>query len=272
MMTNDKYLKRFEAFQNGDLNPREVQAFLKALKQDQEMNDAWNEYLNMMDAFSDKEAVSLRSTLESVFYKQNENKARFISQNIWFRISAAAIIIVVMGALLYFFCSDNSEFWKLSDNALVIVTDSTEFNNSIKKDSIRKDTATVPKKLQITEVTEVQIASIYDNEQYQISPVFAELLNNVYRSGWFRLNTPEDSVLFSQGDSLIFSWETNIEKVMYFDVLDRNGQVIYKHSDPISSPWVYTPKLSPAIYLFRFATEDEPVWMGVMVGGGGRLI
>lgn len=268
MMTKiKKYLKRFEAYQNGDLNPPDAQAFIKALEQDQEMHDAWIEYLDMMDAFSDKEAVSLRSTLENAFYKQQTNRIRFISQNVWFRISAAAIVIVVMGALLYFFCSNKPEFWKLTDDTMLVVTDSSNINNSLKKDSIWHDTAVAPNKPQIVGVAEMQIASIYDNEQYQISPVFAELLHNVYRSGWFRITTPEDSMMFSPGDSLMFSWETNIENALYFDVLDRNGQVVYKHPDSISSPWVYTPKLSPAIYMFRFATENEPVWMGVIVGG-----
>lgn len=267
MTTIDKYLKRFEAYQNGDLDPPEVQAFIKALEQDQEMHNAWNEYMDMMDAFSDKEAVSLRSSLEGAFYKQQENRIRSISQNIWFRISVAAIVIVVMGGLLYFFCSNNQEFFWLTEDTKLVMMDSIDINNPLEKDSIRQDTVCATRKAQIVEVSEKQIASIYDNELYQISPVFAELLHSVYRSGWFKLNTPVDSVIFFPGDSLNFSWETNIGGLIYFDVLDRNGLVIYKHPEPISNPWVYIPKLSPAIYMFRFATEDEPVWMGVMVGG-----
>ncbi len=112
----------------------------------------------------------------------------------------------------------------------------------------------------------IQIASIYDSEEYQISPVFAELLHNVYRGNWFSLTSPEDSTIFRSGDSIAFKWETDIQEPMYFDILDRHGNVVYKHSDTLSNPWHYKPQLSPAIYMFRFSTEDQPVWMGVMVG------
>jgi hypothetical protein len=71
--------------------------------------------------------------------------------------------------------------------------------------------------------------------------------------------------MFSPGEALIFSWETNITLPLYFDVLDRHGQVVYKHATPITAPWTYHPELDPAIYMYRFATEAQPVWMGVMV-------
>ncbi|MEN8123416.1 MAG: hypothetical protein ABFS35_23975 [Bacteroidota bacterium] len=265
----NKYLEQFEAYQNGDMNPEEIQAFLEALEHDQEMLIAWNEYLDMMDAFSDKEAVSLRGKLEGAFYQQQDNKVRYISQSKWFRLTSAALVIAVMGALLYFFCANNNEFLGLADNEIEENTDSINITKTIFKDSLQADTIIVIETPDIENIItpEKQTASIYDGEQYQISPVFAELLNNVYRSSWFKLNTPEDSAMFFPGDSLVFSWETNIEDQLYFDILDRNGQVIYKHPNPISSPWTYRPDLVPAIYMFRFATEDQPVWLGVMVGG-----
>ena len=71
--------------------------------------------------------------------------------------------------------------------------------------------------------------------------------------------------MFKRGDCISFSWETNIKEPIFFDILDRNGNVVYKELKPITSPWDYTPDLSPAIYMYRFSTEDQPVWMGVIV-------
>ena len=266
MKTLNKYLEQFEAHHNGDMSPGEVEVFMQSLEQDGEMLTAWNEYMDMMKALSDKEAVSLRKKLEGAFYQQQDNKIRFISQNLWFRISAAAVVIVVMGALLYLFCSNNQNFFRLEDDSMLVEANSTEAIEVGAPEIVQIDSINIIEEAPGQINPEMQIASIYEKEQYQISPVFAELLHSVYRSGWFKINTPEDSALFSPGDSLVFSWETNIEELMFFDILDRNGLVIYKHPEPISSPWVYLPNLSPAIYMYRFATEEEPVWMGVVVG------
>jgi len=253
----EKYLKRFEAYTNGGLSPGGKEAFEKALAADKHMQLAWKEYRAMMDAFSDKEAISLRLKLEKAFYNKTGNhKTQQLSQNVWFRLSAAAVLIIIMGSLLYFFCSSSQNLNKLAGDPEVVAIDSIVLVENPVQDSLLPDTGQMPEK---------QIASIFDKEAYQISPVFAELLHSVYRSGWFHLKKPEDSVMFSGGDSLVFVWETNIEAPLYFDVLDRNGSVVYKHTDSIQSPWTYKPALPPAIYMFRFATSEEPLWMGVMV-------
>ena len=61
-------------------------------------------------------------------------------------------------------------------------------------------------------------ASIFDQEEYQISPVYAELLHNVYRSNWFRVISPADSTLLIKGDNIVYAWETNIKEPIYFEV------------------------------------------------------
>ena len=262
-----KYLERFEAYQNGDLSPGEMKAFLNDLEMDIEMLSAWREYSDMMDAITDKDAISLRSKLERAFNQRQEGKVRLVSQSIWFRFSTAAMIIVAMGALLYFFCTRNADLFNFSDQVQFIEPDTLKQEEKMMVDSSHLNTYD-KKTDQISEVnlkTDL-VASIYDREEYQISPVFAELLHNVYRSGWFRIITPEDSARFSNTDTLVFSWETNIEEEIYFDILDRNGVVLYRHEGPVGSPWIYKPELTPAIYMYRFATQDQPVWMGVIVG------
>lgn len=261
----NKYLKRFEAYQNGDLNPDELNSFMKDLKHDQEMQAAWKEYLSMMEAFSDKEAVSLRDKLEKSFDRQQHIKFNNYSKNLWIKASAAAIIILAMGTLLYFFCARESAMFNFENQTLMVSNDTIENDSTSiplinSRDQLRQPD--IPEK---KEPVKESIAVIYDKEEYQINPVFAELLNSVYRGGWFEMISPEDSVIFNPGDSLVFIWETNIIDSLYFDVLDRNGIVIYKHSSPVKSPWTFHPDLEPAIYMYRFATKEEPVWLGVMV-------
>lgn len=266
MTAINKYLKHFEAYQNGDLSTGEAQKFIQSLEQNREMRIAWREYLDMMDALSDKEAVTLRSRLEGAFSKHQDGKIRFLSQAIWLRASAAAIILFVMGTLLYFFCSSNDGYLE-NPNKPQFTNSDIIIHDSVDK-GVPEDTMIIPTSEERGENVEKvqQLASIYDQERYQISPVFAELLHNVYRSSWFKIVTPEDSVIYISNDSIVFSWETNIEESILFDVLDRNGRVVYKHDTPISSPWTFRPELDPAIYMYRFATKDQPVWLGVMVG------
>ena len=268
MTTIEKYLPIFEAYVNGELNAVDKQAFEKDLQRDSNMHAAWEEYRAMMDAFSDKEAIMLRIKLDKAFYTQQRgSKVKYLANNLWFRLSAAAVIVIIMGCLLYFFCSGGRKLENFAESHKAIPADTIKSRQElVLADSLKADTGQSSAELINNSQPPLQIASLFDREEYQISPVFAELLRSVYRSGWFHLKSPEDSVMFSPGDSLVFSWETNIDEPLYFDILDRNGRVIYKHTEVITSPWSFRPNLSPAIYMYRFATEGEPVWMGVMVG------
>jgi len=268
MTISDKYILTFEAFFNGDFDDHEKETFEKALRNDKEMQIAWMEYKAIMSAFSDQEAITLRIQLNDEFKKQKgRQKVMLLAESTWFRLSAAAVVLIIMSGLLYFFCSNEGGIQHFNRTRVVDLVDTTNRNQQEgNKTNMSYNKDTIPK-LDIEEnVNITQIASLYEREEYQISPIYAELLHNVYRSAWFRLDTPADSILFSSGDSLIFSWETNITESFYFDILDRNGLVIYKHPEAIMSPWSFSPQLSPAIYMFRFATESEPIWMGVMVG------
>ncbi len=266
MTSIEKYLHEFEACFNGDLNTEEKKAFEKSLMVVQQKNDAWKEYRSMMEAFSRKEAISLRLLLNKIYQsRQHGGKVLNLTSHLWFRISAAAVVIVALGCLLYLFVTDSFNF-RSTNEILITQTDTTNvIQYHINKDTITQDGDSIPG-IRIQESQSgVQLASLFEKEEYQISPEFAELLHNVYRGDWFGLTNPEDSVLCLTGDSLSFSWKTNIQKPLYFDVLDRHGKVFYKYPKSISSPWTYKPKLPPAIYMYRFATENHPVWMGVVV-------
>lgn len=268
MTSIEKYLHEFEAYFNGDLNAEEENAFEVSLDHNPEMKAAWNEYQSMMEAFSKKESISLRIKLNELFYRhQQGEKIKSVANSFWFRMSAAAVIIVIMGFLLYFFYTSGHKFQKPEEAQYIPGSDTIQ---TIRQDTSQNvdedDSYSVPGKSILDSTRKEQLAYIFEKEEYQISPVFAELLHNVYRGNWFGLISPEDSAVFLPGDSIGFSWETNIRESLYFDVLDRHGNVVYKHPGPVSSPWHYKPQFPPAIYMFRFATEDHPVWMGVIVG------
>lgn len=263
MRSVDKYLKRFEACKNGELTPEEVDSFHEQLSIDQEMAQAWKEYNDMLLAFSDKDAISLREKLDKAFEELQDRKVKKYDFSTWYRVAASIALIIVMGAILYFYCSSNMELQQLaihpkehfeskSDQEKVLMTNDEDSSEIIDVDGL-------------SDKTEIAKASLYDREEYQISPIYSELLHNVYRNAYFSLSSPADSVVFSRGDSILFTWETNIQEGIYFDILDRNGIVVYTHYEAVTSPWQFAPDLNPAIYMFRFATQDEPIWMGVMV-------
>lgn len=264
-MTSIKtYLKRFEAYKNGIMDPGEVKRFFHDLKADQNMAKAWKEYNDMMLAFSDKEAVSLREKLDKAFLDFQDNRVKRLSKTTWYRAIAATLMLGVMGALLYFYCSSDLAQWP------IVVSDLTDENTIESQDSIKiiSDIQKPDDKNDIKEaeiVVKEPIASIFENEEYQISPIFSELLYNVYRGQYFKLTQPTDSIMFSGADSILFTWETNISEKLYFDILDRDGHVVYTHAEAVESPWKFKPNLEPAIYMFRFATKQEPIWMGVIV-------
>lgn len=262
MTSIDKYLKEFEDFFQGHLGEQEKVAFEEKLATDSKMQDAWKEYQSIMTALSDKESVSLRIMLNKISNRKNKNiKIRELGNSLGFRLSAAAVFIVLIGCLLYFFCTNRNQEFAVNDEFIDTLIMLPGDSNTLVLDDPHP---VIEKENQ--KVRTPQIASIYDDERYQITPAYSELLHNVYRSNWFSLSSPEDSVLFSQGDSITFSWESNIKEPLYFDILDRHGSVVYTQTKPIQSPWTFKPVLGPAIYMYRFSTKDQPVWMGVMVG------
>ena len=262
MTSTDKYLKEFEDIYLGGPSEQEKLAFEKKLAANPEMQKAWKEYRSIMDGISDKEAVSFRLMLNKIYGEKFQSKRiHIISASIWFKLSAAAVIIVIVGCLLYYFCAQADREFAVSNEFIDTTVVVTEDSAILVEDHVNS----LPEK-ENKEIPVEQIASIYDDEKYQINPAYAELLHNVYRSYWFNLIAPLDSVIFQTGDSITFSWESNIYEPLYFDVLDRRGKVIFKQRGQIESPWTYKPVLEPAIYMFRFSTKDQPVWMGVMVG------
>lgn len=258
----EKYIKEFEGYLHGDWDDHKKAAFNKRLEDDTEMQEAWKEYQAITDAISDNESVSFRLMLNNIYNSRfRQGRTQYLNSNIWFRLSAAAVVIVIVGCLLYFFCTRQVQEFATNDatiDTLIVIPEDTS-SRMAKQSDLEIETNEI-------ETHSPQIASIYEDERYQIDPAYAELLHNVYRSHWFSLSSPSDSVHFQNGDSITFSWESNIYEPIYFDVLDRAGKVVYKHKDSIESPWTYTPFLDPAIYMFRFSTKDQPIWMGVMVG------
>jgi len=263
MRSVDKYLKRFEAFKNGELTPEEVDSFHEQLSIDQEMAQAWGEYNDMLLAFSDKDAISLREKLDKAFEELQDRKVKKLDFSAWYRVAASIAFVIVMGAILYFYCSSNMEFKQLAIHPKEQVESTSDHEEALLTNT--EDTSDIILTHGLSDNTEIAKASLYDREEYQISPIYRELLHNVYRNAYFSLSSPADSIVFSRGDSILFTWETNIREGIYFDILDRNGIVVYTHSEVVTSPWKFVPDLNPAIYMFRFATQDEPIWMGVLV-------
>ena len=264
MINIEKYLDRFESHMNGELKEEDLLAFDMALEKDADMRRAWKEYKAMMEAFADRELIALREKLNRAFELHfGKGKIRQLYSKTLFKISAAVIILIIIGSLLYNpqWFNDNQVAINTTDSVTVDTTD-------IHIDTTKKVLPPLIENIEIVnkiKEQQTQIASLYDNEAYQISPVYAELLHSVYRSGWFKLISPADSAIFTSGDILVFRWETNIQSPLYFDVLNRHGHVVYTHPDSIASPWHWAPILEPAIYMFRFATKEEPVWMGAGV-------
>lgn len=258
----EKYLRLFETFSNGEMGTEAIRDFEDSLKSDLEMSAAWSEYQRVLEAIKDHEAISLRIILDKEFEDHWADKnIRTISSS-RIKWSAAAVVLILLGSLIYFFCSN-----KEPDNYANKVEDKKSGISIISEDMAKQDSLnrTPNKDIHEKKVPESdQIALLYEKEEYKISPMYSELLNNVYRNTWFKLITPKDSIFVEKNEFILFTWETSIKDSIYFDVLNRKGRVIYRHNVSVESPWSYKAALTPAIYMFRFSTKEQPVWMGVM--------
>jgi hypothetical protein len=220
-----KYIKQFEMYLNGELDPGEKAAFEDSLGKDPGLNASFQEYLSIYQAIRDKESLELRLKLKEIREEQarGRNKSDFFRQNynwIWM----AALIAVVIG---------------LTAVLSVMIKDA----GGIKP----------------------FLSGVTSSESHDHTKLDRELLRFAQRHVNFILESPEDSIYFNRKATLVFKWTVNSTDPLILELIDRDGRIVFSSGKPVQSPYVVRKRLPSGLLVYRFRTEKESYHIGFLL-------
>lgn len=221
---NTKYLKQFEMYNNDEMEPEEKAAFEKSLSLNMELNSSFKEYLSILDAIRDRDAMDLRIKLKEI----REENSRNISGSDFFRHSynwlwmAALLTIMISFTVIVSLLITKTG----SDNQVA-----SDFNS-----------------------VEIREYSALDRE----------LMKFEQRNMDFKLESPKDAIFFSKKDPLVFKWTVDPAFPLILELIDWEGNIVFSSGKYSISPYLVKSKLPGGILVYRFRTETESCYIGFL--------
>jgi len=219
-----KEFELFERYYNGAMEPEEMAAFKEKLANDQVFNSAYQEYLSIYEALSDKDTLDLRMKLREI-RQENARKRKsggFLGQGynwLWL----AALITLAVGF-------------------------TSVISLMIKRTELRKG--------YVFETTIVESPDMGELDR--------ELLRFVQRQVDFRVEAPKDTIFFNRKNPIQFRWSVDVPDPVILELIDWNGKIVFSSGEPVTSPYRINKKLPAGIMAYRFRTETESFRIGFL--------
>jgi hypothetical protein len=219
-----KYLKQFEKYYNGEMEPDEKASFEEALSDDQELNASYKEYLSIYEALSDHEILDLRMKLKEIREEnaRDKNYPDFFRHGYNWLWMAALITIIISFTLIV----------------------SLMINRAKLKDQLA--------------------SGINTAEIHKYSALDGELMKFKQRNVELILESPKDSLFFHREDPLRFQWTVNLSDPLILDLIDWEGKIVFSSVKPVTSPYVVKKKLPGGMLVYRLRTDTESYYIGFL--------
>jgi hypothetical protein len=222
---NTKYLKIFEKYHNGEMEPSEKASFEESLTRDPELNASYQEYLSIYEAIGDQDTLDLRNKLRELRNEKNrnDNGANFINRNrnwIWL----AALITVIISFTVVISLLITKADWK-----------------------------------------EQSAAGLNSIEVYDYNGLNRELMKFKERKTNFALESPKDSVLHDRREPILFKWTVDTTSPLILDLIDWEGKIVFSSSQPVTSPYLVKKKFKEGVLAYRFRSDTESYYLGFLL-------
>jgi hypothetical protein len=221
---NAKYLKQFEKYYNGEMEPAERASFEESLSRNPELDASFKEYLSIYDAIGDRDMLDLRIKLREIREELDRDRNRpdfFRHSYNWLWMAALITIIVSFTTIV----------------SLLIAK--VEWKNQV-----------------ATELNTVDI--------HEYGALDRELMKFEQRNMDFNLESPKDSIFFSRKDPLLFQWTVNSTDPLILELIDWEGKIIFSSGKPALSPYLVKMQLPGGILVYRFRTDKEAYYIGFL--------
>jgi len=219
-----QYLKQFEKYYNGEMDPEEKASFENSILQDPELNSSFQEYLSIYDAIRDQDTLDLRTKLKEIREERARNKNRpdFFSHGYnWLWMAALLTIIISFTVII----------------SLLITK--IEWNDQV-----------------ASELNSVEVL--------EYSALNRELMKFEQRNMDFKLESPKDSFSFNSKDDLLFKWTVDSVNPLILELIDWEGRIVFSSGKPAISPYLIKKKLPGGILVYRFRTDTEAYYIGFL--------
>lgn len=220
-----KYLKLFDQYNSGELDPQERESFERRLEEDSAFAASYREYMELIDAISDRESLELRSALKQI---RKDMKSDRFSGNDFLKFNFNWLwVAALMTAIICF--------------TLVVTM-------MVKDVRIRKE-----------------IASIYESSAViEYSGLDHELKRFNQRNVNFNLVEPEDKISINRKKPVLFSWTDNSTDPLILELINWQGTIIFTTGEPVTSPYLIRKTLPAGVMAYRFRTETEAYGIGFL--------
>ncbi|MCK9399876.1 MAG: hypothetical protein M0Q51_07780 [Bacteroidales bacterium] len=222
---NTKYIKQFEKYYNGEMDPEEKGSFEESLSQNPELNADYQEYLSIYEAIGDQETLDLRVKLKELRneWNRNSNGADFImnSRN-WLWLAALITVIISFTVIVSLLITKAD--WK--------------------------------------DQTASEIKSVEIND---FSALNRELIKFKQRKTNFMLESPKNSVFHNRKDPILFQWTVDSTNLLILDLIDWEGKIVFSSGTAVVSPYLVKKKLPEGILVYRFRSETESYYLGFLL-------
>jgi hypothetical protein len=222
---NTRYLKQFEKYYNGEMEPAEKASFEELLSQNPELNAAYKEYLSIYEAIGDQEILDLRIKLKELRdeRKRNNYGPDFMMRNRnWLWLAALITIIISFTVIVSLLITKVD--WK--DQA------ASEFK------------------------------SIEINDHNALN---WELIKFSQRKTNFMLQSPKDSIFHNRKEPILFQWTVDSTDLLILDLIDWEGKIVYTSGKTVASPYVVKKKFREGVLVYRFRSETESYYLGFLI-------
>jgi len=221
---NTKYLKQFENYYNGEMEPEEKASFERSLSQDPELNASYKEYLIIYDAIGDKDVLDLRIKLKEIREEnaRNRNRPDFFRYGYNWLWMAALITIIISFTII---------------TSLLIAK--VDWNDEV-----------------------TSALNAVDIHEY--SALDRELMKFEQRNIDFKLESPKDSIFFNRKYPLLFKWTVDSTYPLILELIDWEGKIVFSSDKPAISPYLVKKKLPGGIMVYRFRTDTEAYYIGFL--------
>jgi hypothetical protein len=219
-----EYLQLLEKYYNDEMDSADRAGFEKALSADPELARAFREYEIAMEAIRDKDMLDLRAKLKELREDRERRKQG--------------------GRFLNY----NLNWMWLAALLVVIVC--------------------------FTTIVSLMINGWQENQRYMLAQgidaqksnaaLDAEINRYESRNINFVLLAPKDSSIVVFNNELVFHWTNDSVEALTFELISRNGQVVFKTRRPVTSPFVLKHPVPEGFYVLRFRWEDKSVFRGVL--------
>ncbi|MCU0370140.1 MAG: hypothetical protein MUC31_01890 [Bacteroidales bacterium] len=221
---NTKYLRKFDKYHDGEMEPEEKAAFELSLSQDPELNNSYKEYISILDALRDRDALDLRIKLKEIRDETTRNKQGndfFRHSYNWLWMAALLTIIISFTVII---------------SLMITKTESTE---------------------QVAYEFEA-----VDMKEY--SALNRELMKFEQRNMDFNLESPVGAIFFNSKEPLVFKWTVDTTASLILEMIDWEGRIVYSSGRYAESPHKIKRKLPGGILVYRFRTETESACIGFL--------